>query len=77
MSETEKTEATPVAEQQVHPEVARVSAIVAQAAQALTQCQTLLYELPKVVAGNIGLVSENAILKSALEQFQPKDVVQS
>jgi hypothetical protein len=59
MSETEKTEnAAPVAEQQVHPEVARVSAIVAQAAQALTQCQSLLYELPKVVAGNIQLVAE-------------------
>ena len=62
MSETEKTE-TPVAEQQVHPEVARVQAIVAQAAQALTQCQTLLYELPKVVAGNIQLVAELEKLK--------------
>jgi len=57
MSETAEN-AAPVAEQQVHPEVARVQAIVAQAAQALTQCQSLLYELPKVVAGNIQLVAE-------------------
>lgn len=63
MSETEKTETAPVAEQQVHPEVARVQAIVAQAAQALTQVQSLLYELPKVVAGNIALASELEKLK--------------
>ncbi len=62
MSETAENVA-PVAEQQVHPEVARVSAIVAQAAQALTQCQSLLYELPKVVAGNIQLVAELEKLK--------------
>jgi hypothetical protein len=62
MSESEKTEA-PVVEQQVHPEVARVQAIVAQAAQALTQCQTLLYELPKVVGGNIALAAELEKLK--------------
>jgi hypothetical protein len=62
MSETAEN-AAPVAEQQVHPEVARVSAIVAQAAQALTQCQSLLYELPKVVAGNIQLVAELEKLK--------------
>ena len=63
MSETEKTETAPAAEQQVHPEVARVQAIVAQAAQALTQCQSLLYELPKVVAGNIALAVELEKLK--------------
>ena len=62
MSETAEN-AAPVAEQQVHPEVARVQAIVAQAAQALTQCQSLLYELPKVVAGNIQLVAELEKLK--------------
>jgi hypothetical protein len=62
MSETAEN-AAPVAEQQVHPEVARVQAIVAQAAQALTQCQTLLYELPKVVAGNIALAAELEKLK--------------
>ena len=72
MSETEKTE-TPVAEQQVHPEVARVSAIVAQAAQALTQIQSLLYELPKVVGGNVQLVAELEQLKASIV----KDVVQS
>jgi hypothetical protein len=63
----------PVAEQQVHPEVARVQAIVAQAAQALTQCQTLLYELPKVVGGNIALAAELEALKASVI----KDVVQS
>ena len=65
MSETTETteNAAPVAEQQVHPEVARVSAIVAQAAQALTQCQSLLYELPKVVAGNVQLATELEALK--------------
>ena len=73
MSESEKTEAPVVVEQQVHPEVARVQAIVAQAAQALTQCQTLLYELPKVVAGNIALASELEALKTSIV----KDVVQS
>jgi len=62
MSETTENSA-PVAEQQVHPEVARVSAIVAQAAQALTQVQTLLYELPKVVGGNIQLAAEIEKLK--------------
>ena len=72
MSESEKTE-SPVVEQQVHPEVARVQAIVAQAAQALTQCQTLLYELPKVVAGNIALAGELEALKTSII----KDVVQS
>lgn len=72
MAETTEN-AAPVAEQQIHPEVARVSAIVAQAAQALTQCQTLLYELPKVVAGNIALVSELEVLKTSIV----KDVVQS
>jgi hypothetical protein len=71
---SENTEnAAPVAEQQVHPEVARVQAIVAQAAQALTQCQTLLYELPKVVAGNIALAAELEQLKASVV----KDVVQS
>jgi hypothetical protein len=64
MSETEKTETAPVVEQQIHPEVARVQAIVAQAAQALTQCQSLLYELPKLVAGNIALVAELEKLKA-------------
>lgn len=63
MSETENKNETPVAEQQVHPEVARVQAIVAQAAQALTEIQTLLYQLPKVVAGNIQLVAEIEKLK--------------
>lgn len=72
MSETEKNE-TPVAEQQVHPEVARVQAIVAQAAQALTQVQSLLYELPKVVGGNIALAAELEKLKLDVV----KDVVQS
>ena len=72
MSETTEN-AAPVAEQQVHPEVARVSAIVAQAAQALTQIQTLLYDLPKVVAGNIQLVAELEALKASIV----KDVVQS
>jgi hypothetical protein len=72
MSETAEN-AAPVAEQQVHPEVARVSAIVAQAAQALTQIQTLLYDLPKVVAGNIQLVAELEQLKASVV----KDVVQS
>ena len=62
MSETTENVA-PVAEQQVHPEVARMSAIVAQAAQALTQCQSLLYELPKVVAGNVQLAAELAKLR--------------
>jgi hypothetical protein len=62
MSETAEN-AAPVAEQQVHPEVARVQAIVAQAAQALTQCQSLLYELPKVVAGNLQLATELEKLK--------------
>ena len=71
MSETEKTET--VAEQPVHPEVARVQAIVAQAAQALTQVQTLLYELPKVVGGNIALSAELEALKTSIV----KDVVQS
>ena len=65
MSDTEKTE-TPVAEQQVHPEVARVQVIVAQAAQALTQIQTLLYDLPKVVAGNISLATELEQLKASI-----------
>lgn len=63
-TETEKTETT--AEQQIHPEVARVQAIVAQAAQALTQCQSLLYELPKVVAGNIALAAELEKLKAEI-----------
>jgi hypothetical protein len=72
MSETAEN-AAPVAEQQVHPEVARVSAIVAQAAQALTQIQTLLYDLPKVVAGNIQLVAELETLKASIV----KDVVES
>ena len=71
MSETEKTEIVPA--EQVHPEVARVQAIVAQAAQALTQCQSLLYELPKVVAGNIALVAELEQLKLSIV----KDVVES
>ena len=71
MSETEKTET--VAEQPVHPEVARVQAIVAQAAQALTQIQSLLYELPKVVGGNIALAAENEKLKLDVV----KDVQQS
>lgn len=65
MSETEKSEAV-AAEQQVHPEIARVQAIVAQAAQALTQCQSLLYELPKVVAGNIALATELEALKASI-----------
>jgi hypothetical protein len=65
MSETEKTE-TAAVEQQIHPEVARVQAIVAQAAQALTQCQSLLYELPKVVAGNIALAAELEKLKAEI-----------
>ncbi len=65
MSETTEN-AAPVAEQQVHPEVARVQAIVAQAAQALTQCQTLLYELPKVVGGNIQLAAELEALKLSI-----------
>ncbi len=64
MSETEKTETA--VEQQIHPEVARVQAIVAQAAQALTQCQSLLYELPKVVAGNIALAAELEKLKAEI-----------
>lgn len=72
MSETTEN-AAPVAEQQVHPEVARVQAIIAQAAQALTQIQTLLYDLPKVVAGNIALAAELEALKSSIV----KDVVQS
>lgn len=72
MSESEKTE-VPVIEQQVHPEVARVQAIVAQAAQALTQAQTLLYEIPKIVAGNIALATELEKLKLDIV----KDVVQS
>ncbi|MFM2151635.1 MAG: hypothetical protein RL199_70 [Pseudomonadota bacterium] len=63
MSETEKTEIAPATEQQVHPEVARVQAIVAQAAQALTQVQSLLYDLPKVIGGNIALASELEKLK--------------
>jgi hypothetical protein len=71
MSETEKTET--VAEQPVHPEVARVQAIVAQAAQALTQIQTLLYQLPQVVAGNIQLAAELEKLKLDVV----KDVQQS
>jgi hypothetical protein len=71
MSETEKTETAPVVEQQIHPEVARVQAIVAQAAQALTQCQSLLYELPKLVAGNIALAAELEKLKAEIV----KDVV--
>ena len=62
MSETAEN-AAPVAEQQVHPEVARVSAIVAQAAQALTEIQSLLYQLPKVVGGNIALAAELEKLK--------------
>jgi hypothetical protein len=73
MSESEKTEAPVVAEQQVHPEVARVQAIVAQAAQALTQVQTLLYQLPQVVGGNIALSAELEKLKADVV----KDVVQS
>ena len=72
MSETAEN-AAPVAEQQVHPEVARVQAIVAQAAQALTQIQSLLYELPKVVGGNIALAAENENLKLDVV----KDVQQS
>lgn len=72
MSETEKTE-TAVVEQPVHPEVARVQAIVAQAAQALTQIQTLLYQLPQVVAGNIALSAELEKLKLDVV----KDVQQS
>lgn len=72
MSETVEN-AAPVAEQQVHPEVARVQAIVAQAAQALTQIQSLLYELPKVVGGNIALAAENENLKLDVV----KDVQQS
>jgi hypothetical protein len=59
MSETEKTEQTEqAAAEAVHPEVARVQGIIAQAVQALTQVQGLLYELPKVVAGNIALATE-------------------
>lgn len=73
MSETEKTENAPVAEQQVHPEVARVQAIVAQAAQALTQVQSLLYEIPKLVGGNIALSTELEKLKLDVV----KDVQQS
>jgi hypothetical protein len=64
MSETEKTETVPA--EQIHPEVVRVQAIVAQAAQALTQCQSLLYELPKVVAGNIALAAELEKLKTQI-----------
>jgi hypothetical protein len=71
MSETEKTET--VAEQPVHPEVARVQAIVAQAAQALTHIQSLLYQLPQVVAGNIQLAAELEKLKLDVV----KDVQQS
>ena len=55
-----KTEA---AAEAVHPEVARVQGIIAQAVQALTQVQGLLYELPKVVAGNIALATELEKLK--------------
>jgi hypothetical protein len=62
MSETTEN-AAPVAEQQVHPEVARVQVIVAQAAQALTQVQSLVYEIPKLVAGNIALAAELEKLK--------------
>jgi hypothetical protein len=65
MSETTENVA-PVAEQQVHPEVARLQAIVAQAAQALTQAQSLLYELPRVVAGNIQLATELEKLKLSI-----------
>ena len=72
MSETVEN-AAPVAEQQVHPEVARVQALVAQAAQALTQAQTLIYEIPKIVAGNISLATELEALKASIV----KDVVQS
>lgn len=72
MSEIEKTEAQST-DQQIHPEVARVQGIIAQAAQALTQVQGLLYELPKLVAGNIALATELEKLKNDVV----KDVVAS
>lgn len=72
MSDPEKTE-TQSTEQHVHPEIKRVQDIVAQAAQALTQVQGLLYEIPKLVAGNIALAGELDKLKADVV----KDVVQS
>ena len=66
MSETEKTET--VAAETVHPEVARVQAIIAQAAKAMHDVQNLLYQMPQLVAGNIALAAELEKLKTEIVQ---------
>lgn len=71
MSETEKTETVAAPAEQVHPEVARVQAIIAQAAKALHDVQNLLYQMPQLVAGNIALAAELEKLRADVV----KDVV--
>ena len=66
MSEPEKTET--VTADTVHPEVARVQAIIAQAAKALHDVQNLLYQMPQLVAGNIALAAELEKLKTEIVQ---------
>lgn len=71
---SESTEhAAPVAEQQVHPEVAKVQAVVQNAVNALLDVSNLLRQIPQVVAGNIALATELEKLKLDVV----KDVQQS
>ena len=72
MSETTEN-AAPVAEQQVHPEVAKVQAVVQNAVNALLDVSNLLRQIPQVVAGNIALATELEKLKLDIV----KDVQQS
>jgi hypothetical protein len=72
MSETPEN-AAPVAEQQVHPEVAKVQAVVQNAVNALLDVSNLLRQIPQIVAGNITLATELERLKLDVV----KDVQQS
>ena len=64
MSEEIKAEEkTEQVEQQVHPEVAKVQAVVQNAVNALLDISNLLRQIPQVVAGNIALATELEKLK--------------
>ena len=72
MSETTEN-ASPVAEQLVHPEVEKVQKVVQNAVNALLDVSNLLRQIPQVVAGNIALATELEKLKLDIV----KDVQQS
>lgn len=64
MSDEIKTEEkSEQVEQQVHPEVAKVQAIVQNAVNALLDISNLLRQIPQVVGGNIALAAELEKLK--------------